>query len=176
MKARVIIAVMMLWAAALAAVPAMRADDSARQWPQYHFAWGADVASSVDMTGQDLSTFNISAALGYKCRAVQLVGVGGSMEMGVGGSVRSFPVYALVRTPFTTRPSRCFLELRAGWAFTQLADDLSRDGAYGSAGLGINLAMARNFRSHILLSYTYHHLTSPYKDVHGVTAGIGINF
>ncbi len=147
-----------------------------KEWPQTHFAWGADVSSTIDMTGQDMSTFNLSAALGYKNRAVQLAGVGAAMEIGVSNSARMFPVYAIVRTPFTTKPSRCFMEVKAGWSFNQMTDNASQSGLYGSAGIGINLAMGRNFRSHILMAYTYRQLTDGYKDMHAVTAGIGINF
>ena len=147
-------------------------------WPQSHFAWGAELSSAIDMSAQDLSTVNIAATAGYKSRLVQPAGVGAAMEIGVGKSARMFPVYAVCRTSFSPTAQRCFLEVKAGWSFNTLPDESkSTSGLYASAGWGINLVMKSNVRSYFLLAYTYRQLNeSTYKDVHAVTAGIGMNF
>lgn len=162
--------------AALALAVAPKAVAENAEWPQTNFAWGADVASSIDMTGQDLSTFNISAQFGYKNNAIEMLGAGGEIDIAVGNSNRLYPVFAIIRTSFVPGPMRCFFEAKAGYGFNNMNDGRNHDGIYGSAALGVNLAMGRNFRSHIVVGYTYRQLVRGYKDLSAVTAGIGINF
>lgn len=140
-----------------------------------HFAWGADVATSVDMTGNDMSTFDINASFGYKNAAIHIAGIGASMHIAVNNNARLFPVYAIVRTCFTGRPSRCFMEAKAGYSFNTMPDHSSDNGPYGSIGLGINLAMGRSFHSFIIAAYDYSSLQGS-KDIHAVRIGIGIGF
>ncbi len=163
----------MLMPAQLASAADTESDDN---WPLTHFAWGADVSSSIDLTGQDLSSFNIAAAFGYKNKAFQLAGAGCQIDMAVGNSCRMYPIYAIMRTSFTSRPSRCFMEVKAGYAFNRMARNQKCDGIYASASWGINLAMGRNYRSFIIVGYTYRQLSGSYDDLSAVTAGIGINF
>ncbi len=163
--------------AAITGISALAADGEANEWPQSHFGWGADVTSAIDMTGQDMSTLNIGAALGYKNRAIQIAGVGGQIDIAVGNNSRFYPVFALVRTSFTQRPSRCFMEVKAGYSFNRMDDKADHNGIYASAAWGINLAMSRNYRSYITLGYVYRQISGHgYKDVSAVSAGIGINF
>lgn len=149
---------------------------AADKWPQTHFAWGGEVSSSIDLTGQDLSTFNIGACLGYKNSIVQMAGVGGQINIGVGNNSRLYPVYAIVRTSFSTRPKRCFLELRGGYSFNNMDDGRSHNGAYAAAAWGIHLAMAPNFRSYLSVGYSFHQIPGSYTDLSAMTAAIGINF
>jgi hypothetical protein len=160
------------------AVTGIFAAGATDEWPRSHFAWGADISSAIDMSAQDLSTINLSAAFGYKSRVVQMAGVGGAMEIGVGKSARMFPVFAICRTSFSPTAQRCFLEVKAGWSFNNLPDEeKTTTGFYGSVGWGINLAMNSNYRSYFLVAYTYRQMSSStYNDVHAVTAGIGMNF
>lgn len=158
------------------ALPLSAAASSTDEWPMTHFAWGADVSSSIDMTGQDLSTFNIAAQFGYKNSAIQMLGAGAEIDMAVGNSSRMYPVYAIIRTSFVPRSMRCFFEAKAGYSFNDMTAGGSHNGIYGSAALGVNLAMGRNFRSHIVIGYTYRQFRHSYHDLSAVTAGIGINF
>lgn len=149
---------------------------AADQWPQTRFAWGADVSSSIDLTGQDLSTFNIDACLGYKNPIFQMAGAGAQINIGVGNNSRMYPVYAIVRTSFSTLPKRCFLEVRGGYSFNNMDDGLSHNGAYAAASWGIHLAMGPNFRSYLSVGYSFHQLSGSYTDLSAMTAAIGINF
>jgi len=141
----------------------------------HHFAWGADIATSIDMTGNDMSTFDLNAAFGYKNAAVHMAGAGAGLHIAVNNDTRMFPVYGIVRTCFTRRPSRCFMEAKAGYSFNTMPDSSSDNGIYGSLGLGVNLAMGVNFRSFIIAAYTYSELPKSH-DIHAVTIGIGIGF
>lgn len=157
--------------------PMQAADTEKEEWPMSAFAWGADVASSIDLTGQDLSTFNIAAALGYKNSAIQMLGIGAEIDIAVNNPCRLYPVYALIRTSFVPRPCRCFFEAKMGYSFNRMPTADYHNGLYASASWGINLAMSKNFRSYFTLGYTYHQLKAPgFHDLSAVTTGIGISF
>ncbi|MDE6509631.1 MAG: hypothetical protein K2K99_05470, partial [Muribaculaceae bacterium] len=152
------------------------AAETGNEWPLTNFAWGAGVSSSIDMTGQDLSAFNIAAQAGYKNRAIQMLGAGVGIDMAVGNNSRMYPAYAIIRTSFVPGDMRCFFEARAGYSFNSMAAGGRQSGIYGATSLGVNLAMGKNFRSHIVIGYTYRQLRDSYHDMSAVTAGIGINF
>lgn len=165
-----------LTAMALAFSGSAVAETGNDSWPLTRFAWGAGVSSSIDMTGQDLSTFNIAAQFGYKNRVIQMLGAGAGIDMAVGNSSSMYPVYAIIRTSFVPGDMRCFFEGRAGYSFNCMSAAGTHDGIYGSASFGVNLAMGKNFRSHIVIGYTYRQLRDCYHDMSAVTTGIGINF
>lgn len=120
-----------------------------------HFTWGADVGSSVDMTGNDMSSIDINAYFGYKSRFVRFAGIGAGINMMIGNGSSAYPVYAMFRSGFSNRPTLCFLDLRAGCSFNNIFDFRSQTDFYGSLGFGITLAKGRNFSSHIILSYNF---------------------
>ncbi|MDE5958953.1 MAG: hypothetical protein K2G59_02155, partial [Muribaculaceae bacterium] len=62
------------------------------------------------------------------------------------------------------------------YSFNSMAAGGRQSGIYGATSLGVNLAMGKNFRSHIVIGYTYRQLRDCYHDMSAVTAGIGINF
>lgn len=120
-----------------------------------HFAWGAEIGGAIDMTSHDLSSINLDAFFGYRNSWIDVVGVGAEVDMMVSNSVRSFPVYAIFRTSFTSRPSLVFMDLRGGVAFTNLSESDNQTSAYVSPGIGFNLAGGKSFQSYITLSYVY---------------------
>ncbi|MBD5255799.1 MAG: hypothetical protein HDS53_07010 [Barnesiella sp.] len=120
-----------------------------------HFAWGAEIGGAIDMTSNDLSNVSLNAFLGYRNSWIDLLGVGAEVDMMVSNSVRSFPVYAMFRTSFTSRPSLVFMDLRGGVVFNNLTETDSQTSAYISPGLGFNLAGGKSFQSYITLSYVY---------------------
>lgn len=157
------------WAGALA-------DDNTDSWPATHFAWGAEVASDIDMTGQDLSTFDIHATLGYKNRYIQMLGAGAGIDVAIGNSSRMYPVYGVIRTSFNPTRNRCFMEVRAGYSFNHMTRGEDHNGIYTNIAWCINLAMAREYRSYLGLGYTYRQLGTGYRDLSCVSASFGISF
>lgn len=149
-----------------------------------HFTWGADVGSSIDLRGSDMSTFDIDAYFGYKGQLIRTAAVGAGVHKAFGNSYTFTPVYALLRTSFTSRPSLFFFELKGGYSFNTLADSGSIGGAYGSLGLGINLAMSKRFQSHIVLAYGFYTLRNatelaiPYvgDNISSAVLRFGLNF
>lgn len=120
-----------------------------------HFTWGADVGSSVDLSGSDMTTFDIDAYFGYKGSLIRTAAVGAGVHKAFGNSYTFLPVYALIRTSFRSEPSLFFFEAKGGYSFNTLADSGSHGGAYGTLGIGINLAMSNKLQSHIVLSYGF---------------------
>ncbi len=120
-----------------------------------HFAWGAEVGGSIDMSANDMSTIDFTALIGYRRSWMKFLGVGVGMDIMVNNSCRSFPIFANLKTSFSNRPQLLFLDLRAGISVNYLPDDLTQTGAYAFAGIGFNLASGNKFASHLTLGYSF---------------------
>lgn len=147
------------------------------------FAWGAEIGPSIDMGGDDMSTLNLHACFGYRNGWLKFAGIGAGIDVMMSNSSRSFPIYAIVRSSFSTKPKLLFGDLRVGIAYNQTAGIPDRANFYISPGLGIELARGRTFSSHLVLSYSYNAMTfeGDREDtlVHGlnrVNIGIGVTF
>lgn len=144
-----------LYVAAMSAAVAQSPSSAEVKDDYSHFAWGADIGSSVDMTGKDMSSIDINAYFGYKNRFIRFVGIGAGIDMMIGNGSSAYPVYAMLRSGFSDRPTLCFLDMRAGCSFNNILDYRSQTNFYGSLGVGITLAKGHNFSSHIILSYNF---------------------
>lgn len=149
-----------------------------------HFTWGAETGGSIDMSGHNQSTVDIAANFGFRNEWIKLLGIGGSIDMMISNSNRTFPVYGIFRTAFTSGPSPCFLDLRAGVTVSCLEDISTQTGAYLSGGIGFQLATGRTFVSHLILRYcfidrspiTYNGKETPLGDLNMISLHIGVNF
>lgn len=120
-----------------------------------HFTWGADLGSSVDLTANDMTSVDIHGYFGYKGHWLRFAGIGTGINSMLGNSSRCYPVYAMLRTSFSSQPQLCFLDLRLGISFNNILDLSSQTDFYGSVGLGVTLARGKKFASHIILSYNF---------------------
>lgn len=120
-----------------------------------HFAWGTEVGGAIDLTSHDLSSVNLGAYFGYRNSWLQFIGIGAEVNMMVNNSVRSFPVYAMLRTSFSKKPKLLFLNLRGGVVFNNITASQQQAGAYLSPGVGFNLASGRTFQAYVTLNYVY---------------------
>ena len=149
-----------------------------------HFTWGADIGSSIDMSGNDMSSIEIDAHFGYKDDVIRTLGIGAGIKSAIGNSYTFLPVYAMLRTSFTSHPSLCFLDMRLGYSFNTLKDDATQNSFFGSAGLGFNLYTTQEFKSHIIISYTFMNMDDYYSGEYlnelnnfsGMSIRIGISF
>lgn len=123
------------------------------------FAWGLDVGPGIDMGGDDMSTINIHATLGYRNPWLKIAGVGVGIDMMMSNSCRSFPIYAIARTSFSSKPKLLFGDMRVGVAYNQAPGIPDRTNFYIQPGIGIELAKGRQFSSHLILSYSYNAMT-----------------
>lgn len=149
-----------------------------------HFTWGVDAGSSIDISGNDLSSIDISAFFGYKNSIIQALGVGAGINSALGNNHALYPAFVLLRVDLTTSPSLCFIETRMGYSFNSLNTETKQDGVFGSLGVGFNLFKSSKVKSHIILAYTYSKLTADNsleytrfsKDLSAMSIRIGVNF
>lgn len=149
-----------------------------------HFSWGADIGSSIDMTSQDMAAFDICAHFGYKSHFVRFAGIGAGIKSMVSNSSRSYPIYALFRSGFSSKPTLCFLDLKVGVSISDLHNTYSHTGLYGAIGLGFTLAKGKNFSSHITVGYEFIPLdniengngVSQINNLHSALIRIGASF
>ena len=117
-----------------------------------NFTWGVDVGSSIDLRGYDMSTFDLDVMIGYKSEFIRAIGIGAGVHRSFGKKNNFIPLYFVFRSSFRSKPSLFFFNMRAGYAFSTIADGASRGGVMAAMGVGINLAMSKKFQSHMLLS------------------------
>ena len=149
-----------------------------------HFAWGIDVGSSIDLSGNDLSSIDISAYFGYKNAILRTLGIGVDLRNSLGNSHTMIPVYAMLRTNFSSSVTLCFADIRSGYSFNTLNTADKSNGLFLSAGLGFNLYTSASVKSHIILSYSFNELKPDYslgfpRFTHSLSAmsvKIGVNF
>lgn len=152
--------------------------------PRGRFRWGADVGATIDMTGQDASSYDISISFGFSRKWINFLGFGAKAAFAVGNSSRAFPLFVNFRTNFKNTPSIVFWDVRGGVALNYPGDNRSHMGAYGATGVGFYLARSATFSSHILVGYTYRQQDASwtpegdatFKDLHMATLKIGVMF
>ncbi|MDE6311591.1 MAG: hypothetical protein K2L96_07245 [Muribaculaceae bacterium] len=152
--------------------------------PHGRFRWGADTGASVDLTGQDLSCYDISISFGFTRKWINFLGFGAKASFNIGDSGRAFPLFVNFRTNFKNTPSIVFWDVKGGVSLNYPGDNNSHAGAYASTGVGFYLARSSTFSSHILLAYTFRQQdaswtpegSAPLRDVHMVTFKIGVMF
>lgn len=132
--------------------------EKSRSLAMSHFTWGVDLGSSIDLTANNLSTFDAEASLGYKNNFFRIIGGGAGIRKAFGSSNMFIPVYGVMRTSFGNARTPLFLNLQAGYSFNTIMDSASKGGFSFAVGIGFNLAMSRLFRSHIIFSYGFMHI------------------
>lgn len=163
----------------------LQAADSDTAVRKSRFGWGAEIGSAIDVSGHDMTTINLDAYFGYRHSLVQMLGVGVGAHMMAANSCRAFPVYAIFRTNFRSKPSLCFMDLRVGIAQCNLSDNTSQTAPYINPAIGFNLAGGKKFQSYFTLGYTYVGMksfgpaddrTSISSGLHAVNVAIGVTF
>ncbi len=123
--------------------------------------WGAELGAAIDMGGNDYSSFDVDVFGGYRSQLIKCLGVGIGYHHSFSSSRYSIPIYVIFRSNLSRKKSLFFVDLRAGYSTNRVQEGMVQGGFYGSAGVGINLAVSKRFGSHILLGYNYYQL-SPY--------------
>lgn len=120
-----------------------------------HFAWGAEFGSSIDLSANDMSSVDFNAGFGVRWRWLTFAGAGAGANIMVSNSCRTYPIFAILRTSFSSRPQVVFMDLRGGVALNYLPHNVTQTGGYGSVGVGFNLARSRKFQSYLVAGYTF---------------------
>lgn len=175
-----ITALILLLAALLPAIAASPADTST--YNRAKFVWGAEIGGSIDLSGNDMPSFDISLDVGMRYRWLKFAGLGIGADIMVSNSCRVFPVYCHITTDFHTLPQLLFLDVKGGAAFNYMENNSQTTGAYAYAGLGINFARTAKFCSYMTIGYSFlQQPTDPeaivsHSDLHLATLRLGIRF
>ena len=129
-----------------------------------HFTWGADLGASLDLTANDMSTFDLDFILGYKNSLFKTLGVGVGIHRTVQSGDNFIPVYALIRTSFTSRPSLLFLNVRLGYSFNTIEDSPTFGDYNAGFGCGINLSQVKKAKTYIILGVAYRYFNENHRD------------
>lgn len=174
----------MLAAAAMTlAASAANATGTEPPAPASGIAWGANIATGIDMGGDDMSSLNLHACFGYQNQWFRIAGLGVGIDAMMSNSCRSFPIYAVVQTSFQPRRRLLFGDFRAGIAYNQVPGIKDKASLYLQPGIGIQLAGGQKFNSYLSLSYTYNAMSfhgnkaeTLIHNLHRATVSIGVTF
>ena len=129
-----------------------------------HFTWGADLGASLDLTANDMSTFGLDFILGYKNSLFKTLGAGVGIHRTVQSGDNFIPIYALIRTSFTSRPSLLFLNVRLGYSFNTIEDSPTFGDYNAGFGCGINLSQGKKAKTYIILGVAYRYFNENHRD------------
>lgn len=117
-----------------------------------HFTWGAEFGSSIDLTGHNHSTFDLDINFGFKNSFIKVVGVGAGIHRSIQSGDNYIPIFFVLRTPFTRKPSLLFMNLQAGYSFNTINNSPTFGDFIWALGLGVNLSQSRRAKSYMILS------------------------
>lgn len=149
-----------------------------------HFTWGLETGMIIDLSGLDMSTFNLDVMFGYRNKWIQTLGVGGGMHKSLGSADSFLPVYVLFRTSFRSKPSLFFFHLRLGYSFNTISNSPTYGDTSCAIGCGIHLTRKRKFQSYLLLAYAFRHFNRKHVEVSSLNRsnvslaqiGFGVSF
>lgn len=130
-----------------------------------HFTWGAEVGSSIDVTGYDLSTIDVDVLFGYKNSFIRMAGFGAGVHRSVQRGDNFIPVYATIQTSFRSKPSLCFFSAKIGYSFNSIEDSPTFGDLSSLIGIGFNLSSSRVAKSYILVSAGYRYFNQRHIDM-----------
>ncbi len=130
--------------------------DASEEGPR-HLMITTELGSSIDLGSHDMSTFDIDIAGAYTNDFIRAAGIGVGVHRSFGSNNTFIPVYALFQSSFTRKPSLLFASIKVGYSFSAVGDAAMFGDTSAIVGLGVNLAMKRSFRSHIILGFGYRH-------------------
>ena len=120
-----------------------------------HFTWGAEAGASLDLTGHDMSTFDVDVLFGYKNSYIRMLGFGAGIHRTVQHGDNFIPIYATIQTSFRKKPSILFMSAKIGYSFNTINDSPTFGDFVSALGLGVNLSRSRLASSYIILSAGY---------------------
>ncbi|MGM9845371.1 MAG: hypothetical protein ACI30K_03995 [Muribaculaceae bacterium] len=132
-------------------------DSSADATSAVSFSWGAEIGSTVDLSGHDMTSLDFSAYFGIRRSWLDFAGVGAAANIVVNNSSRSYPLFANLRFSFTPRNPLLFADLRGGMALHSI--DLvtgSKFKPFAQVGVGVYLARGKRFSSYLIAGYAWY--------------------
>lgn len=130
-----------------------------------HFTWGAEAGTSIDLTANDMSTFDVDVHFGYKNKWFQMLGAGAGIHRTVKGGDNFIPIYASLQTSFRPKPSLLFLSIKAGYSFNTISDSPTFGDLVSAIGCGVNLSQSRAAHTYLILSVGYRYFNRRHIDM-----------
>ncbi len=128
-----------------------------------HFTWGAEVGASIDITGYDMSTFDVDAVFGYKNSFIKLLGVGAGIHRTVQHGNNFIPIYATIQTSFRNKPSLLFFSAKFGYSFNTINESPTFGDFVSSIGCGVNLSKSKVANTYMILGVGYRYFNERHK-------------
>ena len=132
-------------------------EDDATAAAGVSFSWGAEIGSTVDLSGHDMTSLDFSAYFGIRRSWLDFAGVGAAANIVVNNSSRTYPLFANLRFSFTPRNPLLFADLRGGMALHSI--DLvtgSKFKPFAQVGVGVYLARGKRFSSYLIAGYAWY--------------------
>ena len=140
-----------------APAPTTAAATSAAAPSSVSFSWGAEIGSTVDLSGHDMTSLDFSAYFGMRRSWLDFAGVGAAANIVVNNSSRTYPLFANLRFSFTPRNPLLFADLRGGMALHSI-DVVSGNKfrPFAQVGVGVYLARGKSFSSYLIAGYAWY--------------------
>lgn len=139
--------------------------EKSRSLATSHFTWGAEAGASLDLTGHDMSTFDVDVLFGYKNAYMRMLGLGAGIHRTVQGGDNFIPLYATIQTSFRKKPSLLFMSAKIGYSFNTISDSPTFGDFMSSLGMGVNLSTTSFAKTYIMLSIGYRYFNHRHIDM-----------
>lgn len=129
------------------------------------FMMGAELGTGLDLSGTDLSTFNVDFLFGYRAKKVQFLGLSAGIHKSLGTKDAFLPLQLLFRTGFMSRPTLGFMQVSAGYSFNTVSSSPMFGDIIAMIGGGVNLVQRPKFQSNITLSFGFRHFSQRHQQM-----------
>lgn len=159
-------------------------DTTDRSLANSHFTWGAEIGTSIDIAGYDLSTFDLDFNIGYKNSLFNSLGVSCGVHRNFHHGTYYVPFTAMTRVNLNPNNPWGFLQFNVGYSFNTVGETKSAGAFTFGTGIGFRLAYSRRFSSHVSVGYSYMRLAKTQQtmldkrrtNVDLIHVRLGINF
>lgn len=132
------------------------------------FMMGAELGTGLDLSGSDLSTFNVDFLFGYRGHAVQFFGFTCGIHKSLGTRDSFIPLQVMLRTGFIPRPTLCFMQAGVGYSFNTVSSSPMFGDVMATIGAGVNLVQRPKFQSNIALCFGFRHFSERHQALTGL--------
>lgn len=129
------------------------------------FMMGIELGTGLDVSSNDLSTFNADIIFGYRYKAIQLLGVQVGIHKSLGSRDSFIPLSLVFRTSFRSKPSLCFFHMNAGYSFNTISSSPMFGDITATIGCGVNLVQRPKFQSNIILGFGFRHFNRRHQEM-----------
>lgn len=82
--------------------------------------FGVEAGASIDMSGNDFSSFDLDLFAGYRSHTIKCFGLGIGLHSSFSNNRYYLPIYALFRCNLLSNKSLLFVDFRAGYSTNQM--------------------------------------------------------